>query len=231
MMENQDNITNAKNKKLSFLLIGLVLSILLVIVGLFIYNNSRLYIRSSAPENNTAIPTGTPFVEFIFNKELDVKSVENGVASDCCNLIQEVVVSGSTLRVFIETASIEDGHSYRILLNDISSTDGKILTEYIHSFRAEYVPFEELTQQEQAVAIDDVDRNLDSLDIIYDVLPYINRASNYYVDAEEGEENNIIISIKPLTGTNPVSKQNIEEAKDYLLKRGIDISLYTVVIN
>jgi len=232
-MQGQDSTSSAgnRNKSLLSLLVSLLVAGLLVVAGIFIYNNTRLYIKSTLPKNNSVIPTSTPYIDFVFNKELDEDSVKSGVSSTNSNILQRLAVSGSNLRIYLATLNVQFGASYTILFENIRSTDDKTLEEFTYEFISEYIPFEDQSKQSQQTAIDDVDRNLGSLDVVYEVLPYINRASNYYVDVEEGDGDSIRIIIKPLAGTLPVSKTNVDEAKDYLFKRGIDISAYTIVVD
>ncbi len=135
--------------KRTFWIIGVVL---IAIVGFGIYNSVRFRITSTTPRSSN-FPSSLGTMEVSFNKELDVKTMNNQLSDNPQALVKVNFKGGSTTKVgkdrlTITFAETPPAGSYKVTLSNIRAVDGSVLNTVI-KLKVKDIPYDRLSDKEQ----------------------------------------------------------------------------------
>jgi hypothetical protein len=193
-------------------------------IGFLIYNTLTFRLVGTTPKLTGKTPSSTSQVTLSFNKTIAGESVTNdSIRSD--GLVQSFRVEEKKVILSFEALVPEKEYSFGI--ENIRSTDGKVINSLSFRFTAQYVDFGKLSEKDQAEQI----QATNPVGSLSTVLPY--DAPDYYIGIlNQGGESIISIEMKfsyP-DQTNPqyleLVRKNREAALEYLSSKGVDVSKY-----
>lgn len=215
------------------IIIAVVVALLLGGTLITIRNNVVFRLVEASPSAGR-VPTATIYINFEFNKELYEIDLDNSAGSEP-SIVQKIELHGKRLRV--KLGALDDGKNYSIKLRSIRSTKGKVIDFYDYNFTARYIPFEQLTQEEQKTILDDQqsDKAI-TADPIFAHTPY--GGLHFKLAATVAEKDGkstpilsaqILLSRADITTNREVAiTQYKQEVGDYLQSKGIDPNTYEI---
>lgn len=193
-------------------LIVFVLLIVCAVVARTIYLNIVFRASSTYP-NTRNFPTSAPYIDINVNHTLAKQDITKTISSQP-NVVESIEQIGNkTIR--LKLAALEDGTHYKLAIDNIRDTGGKVIRNVTLTIKAKYIPFDRLSKELQRAISDDQDQEQQTSDPILSHLPY--GGLNYRLTAEVDTSNN---------GKVVINAQIILSASDVRTNKQAAIKLY-----
>ncbi len=126
--------------------------VLIAIIGFSVYNSLRFRITSTTPSSSN-YPSSLGTMEVMFNKELDVKSMNNQLSDNPQAFVKVNFKGGSTARAHKDRLAITfkqtpPAGSYKVTLSNIRAVDGSVLNTVIKR-KVKDIPYDQLSKKEK----------------------------------------------------------------------------------
>lgn len=221
------------NTKLIYLIVAAIVILIAIVAGYFLYINiATFFVSSTSPDNNSEVAGSTTNIRLNFNKEVDNKSVKNSIISQSDIILSYEKTSEKTITIYLK--NISNDKKYTIFLKNIASTDGKILELYTYTFQTKYIPYNQLSKEQQEQELQKTDKgNIN--DPIMNVTPYTD--INFKINnSKDPGSNKFKIIITLLFNAADYRSNNLpqireqykKEALNYLVAQGINLNNYTI---
>lgn len=136
-----------KNRKHLIIIVAIVAGLLLA--G-YILLSMRFRLVSSVPNRTGVVATSTAAFKLTFNRELEKKDYLNTEETqNNTTPIQRIDIEDNTMLVFVE--SLTEGQEYTFAIANITSTKNERLDGITFDFVAKYIPYDELSKEQQAL--------------------------------------------------------------------------------
>lgn len=219
-----------------YILLSVIVVIVLIFVGLVIYSLNRESFKqfrmvSTLPESNQSFPSSSNQINVKFNREINANKITlDDIDSNF--LVSEIIVDKKILVLKLRTLIVNK--NYNINIKKVESTSGEILTNTKLSFTTKYIPFSDLSKEEQKLQIEDTDPK-PKIESIKNFIPY--STSNYSIVSGEligpdGKTKPAVV-VKDLfyMGINPPYpeseiKASAETINKFLSSTGVDRNTY-----
>jgi hypothetical protein len=229
------------NMKLRTTLIITVILVLALLGGVwYIYYSTHhmLVIKAQPSLSNVPdgqIATASTYVDYFFNKKIDSASVNTGSIFSDQNIISTIDVRDQSIRVYIH--NLNKDQKYSIYLQNIKSTDGFILNQYVYSVTAVFIKNYTATKEEQKQQNSQTDSTNNSNPIFavvpYQTLDYSITAGGTITNSNTPPSISIFINLTAAdyndAHPNTIIEAKRQLARNYLIAKGIDLSKYTIV--
>lgn len=153
-----------------------------VVAGLVIYffvSNSGFRLKSTFPELDGDIPSSTPQITLKFSHDLrPEQEIHNKISGDI-QPVNNLSIEGKEL--IISLSSLTPDTDYRLELSNIQSARGEQIDKLELRFRAVYVPYQELSEEQKAAQLKLTDHN-NNEDPINRILPA--QGTDYYLSGK-----------------------------------------------
>ncbi len=209
--------------------IGVVLA--LALAGFGYYWQSQFFVVSTSPKNNDQKAASSGSVTITFNHALDPINAQRFAITPA--VLGKVKVDGSKL-IFIPSANFKLGTNYTVTVKTPLSASGKVGKDVHIEFRATYVDFAKLSNEDQQRDIN----GSGGPETTHKILQYIPHSTlDYRIDYRTGTDDSIILEITLLATFNRPDQRSLyeqelrqykKEALDYLRSKGEDPGKYQI---
>lgn len=223
-------MNTARNK--SFLYATLIV-LALVAVGWVAYSQLVFRAVSMTPDLGKTVATSTDVIEINFNKELQDKNdylTKN--TTDSAKIVSSITVNSK--RMLVDLRSLESGE-YSIVIKNIVAKNGQNIGELKLDFKAEYVPYNQLSDKEKELQISQTDVNAleDPLD---QYLPHSDLGyylSGGFTDPKNAEQYVLVARITlskadVSTGRAVVVESQKQKIREFISSKNLDPNDYPI---
>lgn len=228
------------------LIILTVILVVVIVASWLVYDSLVFRLKGTTPKNGSTPPASLQQVEFVFNKKIK----DDGVIDRIVLLVNgenpiDIVRGDSRIednKIIIEIIRLNQDVQYEFTVTDITAENGKKIDKVALTFSPTYVPFNELSKEQQAASIADVEDPVTE-DPMFAIAPY--RTIDYsidYIELEQTEENpdgeparppkniqiHVFMSNADYSDEKKVVSERRQQAINYLRSKGIDTDNYTI---
>lgn len=218
---NIESVTSilAANKRRIIVAVGLVL------VGIFVYNVAvfRVFGLSPSPDN---MPSSSRLIKIDFTQPIDsIEGVE--VAGDIIENDQ-ISIKGRSVSINLRGDSFEEGKMTSIRFEKATSKWlGLTVTGYLQRFTPKYIPFNELSKEQQQAAVASSDSAQSNDPFLNNNFPI--RTDDYSIDASKDDTTSDVSVVVTFAKDIPdydvspnatgVSNEEAERLRDEVLRK------------
>lgn len=117
------------------------------LIGWVVYREFfTFYLKNTSPDSSS-VSYSSPYLKLNFNKNLKTEGYEFKLTSGEGEIYVEHEIIGKTFKAYLPT-SMEVDQTYTISLENISATDGKVLSLHV-DFTTKDIPYSDLDKEQQ----------------------------------------------------------------------------------
>lgn len=212
----------------------LVLAIIVMMVGLNIFQNKDFKLTGTTPDLNNTIATSTGTIKLNFNKKIDSSVGYVSKIEGDAEIINSISVEEKT--ILIKLKPLIKDKKYSFVIKDIKSTDGKYISKIPINFTAKYVPYNKLSSDQKSLELSQTDKN-NSKDPILAIVPHQGDQfylTSEYTSSEDGESIFVLNAQLFLyrsdlgSGRDAAIEKCKTKVRDYLKSNGLNLDNYLV---
>jgi hypothetical protein len=227
-----DDVRRIRRAKLWFIIaFSLIVILVLGFAARQLYTNNRFYVVSTSQTQN--MTTLSSEFNINFNHPISKNGLSVSVMPGNASYQGENDISGNSLGVQL-SIPLNPTQTYTIMVNKVTSTNGKVLTNLSYTFIPKSINKSQLSESDQENLIkrnqqspaykDPILINLPHSTLDYDISPYF--------IADNNDISHLVLKIQllvpPGQDTNSYSANDKQEALQYIKSLGLDPSKYNI---